>query len=322
MKKIIRTILFFPILALIVSIFFAYCEGRGSKSDLSSFTCLVAGYDKAAENTDVLFVLSYEKRKNEISFIQIPRDSFSEYRGSYGKINRIYSSERAGGKSSDEALEILSDSVEEYLGIELDASVSLSFEAFSRLVDRLGGVYVDVPESIKLDTLPIPLSHGENLVFGKDALELVRARSSYSNGDLGRLDTQKIFLEGLFHTAFDRLNAKRLANIVLTRDDEITFDANLFELSATLIREFNDIKYASVSLLTLPGEACEYNGVSYYVVNRMAANDAISRYIGGNFDTEYKLTDGNNAFINGLYEKGMTSYKIFSDGKLIDINVS
>ena len=322
MRKIIRIILFFPILALFVSLFFAYCEGRGGNGDSQIFNCLVAGYDEAAENTDVLFVLSYERRKNEISFIQIPRDSFSEYRGTYGKINRIYSSERASGKSSDEALKALSNSVEEYLGIELDSAVALSFGAFSRLVDNLGGVYINVPKDTNLELLPIKLSYGENLISGKEALELVRARSSYYNGDLGRLDTQKIFLEGLFHTAFERLNAKKLASIVFARDEEIALDANVFELSGMLLREFNDIKYASVTLLTLPGEACEYEGVSYYVVNRMAASDAVSKFIGGSFDKGYKLTDGNSAEINGLYQKNVNSYKAFSEGKIIDIIVN
>ncbi len=322
MKKIIRFILFFPLLALIISLFFAYCEGKGNEGDFNNFSCLVAGYDEAAENTDVLFVISYERHKNEISFIQIPRDSFSEYRGSYGKINRIYSSERASGKNGDEALRSLSSAVEGYLGIELDASVSLSFGAFLRLVDAIGGVYINVPESVELDLLPIKLSYGENIISGKEALELVRGRSSYYNGDVGRLDTQKIFLEGLFHTAFERLDAKKLAKLILTRDDEVFVNASLFELSSLVLREFNDLKYADVTLLTLPGEPCEYEGVSYYVVNRKAASDVISKYLGGSFDKEYKLTDGKNSLINGLYEKNISSYKVFSDGKIIDINVS
>ncbi len=322
MKKIIRLFLFFPLLAIIVSLFFAYCEGRGSDGDFRSFSCLVAGYDAAAENTDVLFVLSYEKRKNEISFIQIPRDSFSEYRGSYGKINRIYSAERASGKTSDEALLSLSSAVEAYLGIELDASTALSFDAFLRLVDALGGVYINVPESVNLDVLPIKLSYGENIISGKEALALVRGRSSYYNGDIGRLDTQKLFLEGLFHTAFEKLDAKKLAKLVLTRDDEVFVNANLFKLAALVLREFNDIKHANVSLLTLPGEPCEYEGASYYVINRMAASDVVSKYLGGSFDKGYKLTDGKNSVINGLYEKNIKSYKVFSDGRIIDINVS
>lgn len=320
MKKIIRFILFFPLLALIVSLFFANCQGKGA--DFNRFTCLVAGYDEAAENTDVLFLLSYEKRKNEISFIQIPRDSFSEYRGSYGKINRIYSYERAAGKSSDEALKSLTAAVEGYFGIELDASVSLSFGAFLRLVDLMGGVYINVPESVELTSLPIKLSYGENLLSGEEALKLVRARSSYPTGDLGRLDTQKLFLEGLFHTAFERLDAKKLAKLVLTRDEEISVNANLFELSSLILREFNDMRYADVSLLTLPGAPCEYGGTSYYVINRHAASDAVSKYIGGSFDTEYKLTDVTNTLVNGLYEKKLAAYRVYYGGKLIDINVS
>ena len=97
------------------------------------------------------------------------------------------------------------------------------------------------------------------------------------------------------------------------------------EASALLVREFNDIKSAKIKLLTLPGEACEYNGASYYVINRRASSDAVAKFISGsvnNFDKNHKLTDGKNALINGIYEKNIASYKLYSDGKIEDIQVN
>ena len=76
MKKFIKFVLFLPIAILIVSLFFSHCEGRGKAFESSFFSCLVAGYDEAAENTDVLLVMSYEKKKDEVYFVQITRDSF------------------------------------------------------------------------------------------------------------------------------------------------------------------------------------------------------------------------------------------------------
>ncbi|MBQ7333037.1 MAG: LCP family protein [Clostridia bacterium] len=325
MKKLIRFILFFPIAVLVISLFFAQCEGKGNSSDFSVFTCLVAGYDEAAENTDVLFIVSYSRDKNEISFVQIPRDTFSEYNGSYGKINRIYSLSRASGKSGDDSLEELRYQIDRYFGIKLDAAVALSFSALVRLVDNVGGVYINVPESVRLEDMPIELSYGENVLSGEEALKLVRARNKYPGGDLTRLDTQKIFLEGVFHTLFERLDAKRLVKLVLTSDDEVFVDAPLLELSALLIRDFNDIKNAGVTLLTLPGEACEYNGKSYYVINRIAAVDAVKKYLHTNadgFDKNLKFTDSGNYLINEIYERKSFSYKIYADGRTIDIKVS
>ena len=324
MKKLLKLVLFLLLLGVIISLFFANCEGKGDvKTDGSSFTFLVAGYDNAAENTDVLFLMSYEKNTNEISVIQIPRDSFVEYRGSYGKINRIYSSERASGKSGGDALTALQHAVEDYLGININASVALSLDAFMRFIDNFDGVTVNVPENVRLDNMPVKLSYGVNTISAKDALKLVRERKNYPNGDLGRLDVQKIVLDGIFHTAFEKIDTKMIAKLIFTRDDEVFFDANLFEISGFLIREYGDIKNAGITLLTLPGEALEYEGVSYYVVNKAAAKNAVLRYIGGgNFDKEFKLTDRNNALINSLYEKKVLSYKVYSYGKLIDINVS
>lgn len=325
MRKLIKFILFFPLVALIISLSFAYCEGRGRNSESSVFSCLVAGYDEAAENTDVLFIMSYDKEKDEVTFVQIPRDSFTEYRGKYGKVNRIFSSERARGKSGDDALSELSLAIEEYLGVKIDASVALSLNALLRFIDNFGGVSLNVPESVALEKLPIKLSYGENVVSAADALKLVRGRSGYASGDLGRLDAQKIFLEGLFHTVFNKLDAKRLVKLIFSRDSEVFVKAPVVEASGLLMREFGDLKKAKITLLTLPGEACEYGGVSYYVVNRRAASAAIANYISGgtdNFDKEYKLTDGNNPTINGIYMKDSLSYKIYSDGITKDINVN
>ncbi len=325
MKKLIRFILFFPIAVLVISLFFAQCEGKGNSSDFSVFTCLVAGYDEAAENTDVLFIVSYSRDKNEISFIQIPRDTFSEYNGTYGKINRIYSLCRASGKSGDASLNELRSQIDKYFGIELDAAVALSFSALVRLVDNVGGVYINVPESVRLEDMPIELSYGENVLSGEEALKLVRARNKYPGGDLKRLDTQKIFLEGLFHTAFEKLDVKRVVKLILTRDEEVFVDAPLLELSALLIRDFNDIKNAGVTLLTLPGEACEYNGASYYVINRMAVIDAVTKYLpadADSFDKNLRFTDGENYLINEIYERKNFSYKIYVDGATTDIMVN
>ena len=308
--------------SVVASFFLAYCEGREENSKV--FTCLVAGYDEAAENTDVLFVFTYKERENEVSFLQIPRDSFSEYNGTYGKINRIYSSLRGEGKTPSESLDELSLFAEELLGIELDASISLSLGALSRLVDEVGGVYINIPEHVRLDDMPIKLSYGENLISGNDALKLVRERNKYPSGDLSRLDSQKIFLEGVFHTLFERLDAKKLVKLIFTRDDEVEVNASLFEISALIVKDFNDIKNSSLAFLTLPGEACEYKGVSYYVVNKKAANDALARYFylgGERFDEENKLTDAENPIVNEIYGRKSFKYKVYVSGKYLDIKV-
>jgi len=325
MKKLVRILLFIPIAALIVPFFFSYCEGRADEHDNDVFSCLVSGYDEAAENTDVIFVFSYSSDKNKISVIQIPRDSFSEYYGAYGKINRIFSLSRANGKSRDKSLEELSCAIESYLGIKLDASIAISPGATQRLIDNIGGVYVNIPESVSLDEMPIKLSYGENLLTGRDALSLIRERKSYPTGDLGRLDAQKIFIEGTFHTLFERLDAKKLAKLLLTKDEGLTVDAPFTKLATLILRDFNKIKDADLTLLTLPGEPCEYAGVSYYVVNKRAATDALNKYFEGSgkvFDEEYKFTDERNPTVNEIYERQSFSYKVYAQGRVIDIKLN
>ena len=322
MRKLVKFILLIPVAILTVTLFYAYCEGREQSGSEESFSCLAVGYDEAAENTDVIFVVSYNGKENAISFVQIPRDSFTEYSGKCGKINRIYSSLRAKGAKREEALSELKASIEEYLGLKLDASLALSLDALERFVDNIGGVYINIPETFDITRLPMGLSYGENILSGKEALKFVRERSKYQNADLDRLDTQKIFLEGVFHTLFERLDAKTLIKLVLTQDDEVTVQAPIVELSTFLLRDFNRIKGARAAFLTLPGSACEYNGVSYYVINRSSARDAVKKFLfsdGESFDKKYRLTEAKNSVIDELYRKKMTAYFAYVDGKMLNI---
>ena len=186
MKKILKILVFFPLAALIVSLFFAYCEGKGKAAEQDVFSCLVAGYDEAAENTDVIFIMSYNENNKEVSFVQSPRDTLSEYRGSFGKINRIYALERAGGNGGEEALLSLRAAVESYLGIKIDASVALSLNALLRFLDNFGGIEINVPEGVDISSMPISLSYGKNKISSEDAMKLVRARSQYASKKYAR----------------------------------------------------------------------------------------------------------------------------------------
>lgn len=324
MRNFIKTLIAIPVIVIVVVLFLNSFDFVGTTPDFKVFSCLVAGYDTAAENTDVLFVFSYNRDTNQASFLQIPRDSFCKFNGEYGKINRIFTLSSSMGTSKDESMALLKRNVEEYLGTELDGYVGLSMDALVRFVDTVGGVYINVPESFPFESFPIKLSPGKNLLSGADAKLFVRHRASYISADLGRIDSQKIFLEGVFHTVFERLDARDIIKLITTKDKEVVVDLPFGELVSLVLKRYGDIKSAEITLLTLPGEAYLDKGVSYYVINRSAATDAVKRYLYSDsvvFDPEYRLTDKSNRHIESIYTKTDFSYKVFTNGKTVEINI-
>ena len=125
------------------------CEDRVESAvkelDEGGITYLLCGFDNAAENTDSMILVNYSFLSNEIHFIQIPRDTYFEYKGCT-KVNSIYPLLRSSGKTPHEAMETLRATLSEALGIEIDAYVGYSIDAIANLVDDIGGVALDVYE--------------------------------------------------------------------------------------------------------------------------------------------------------------------------------
>ncbi len=64
-------------------------DGIERKSEVYNF--LVIGKDKVGMNTDVIMAVSFDTKKNNVSILQIPRDTYVEYGGYGRKINSVYS---------------------------------------------------------------------------------------------------------------------------------------------------------------------------------------------------------------------------------------
>ena len=115
-------------------------------------TYLVLGFDDAAENTDVMFLVAFDPETPRTAIIQIPRDTYLSTGYAQNKINQIFASRRAAGDTERDALAYVRDLLSGTLGIPLTATVGISMSAFRRTVDAIGGVDMTLTEDIVLDT--------------------------------------------------------------------------------------------------------------------------------------------------------------------------
>jgi LCP family protein required for cell wall assembly len=132
--------------------------------------------------------------------ISIPRDTFAAIPGQGNqKINAGYA---FGGAR----LEI--ETVEQFLGIDIDHVAIVDFDGFRRFIDTIGGVEVDLPtdvcSSVSGGAFNLDLEEGEHTLDGFQAITLARTRSNECStgefagtGDLERAQFQQLILDGI-----------------------------------------------------------------------------------------------------------------------------
>ncbi len=288
----------------------AYARASG---DNASITALVVGLDEAAENTDVLTLATL--RDGGIYFMQIPRDTYVKTELYEGKINHLYRAyiDKYGKKSgADEFLKVISS----IFSVPIDYYAVFSGKNLEDLVDTLGGVTVNVPHSfdyVDESGQRRTVSGGERNLNGKDALAYLRHRSSYTEGDLGRLDAQMRFTAALTRQllreksirTYLRIYQKNYRNLLtnVTEKDIIKL------IQVYLVNRDNfDVRF-----MRLPGEACQSeDGVWYYVLNKKGTAQMLYTFFGGEcadaFDAKGRfLREKGDAFSNIYYAQNSQS---------------
>lgn len=167
--------------------------------DRDVLTVLVLGCDedrtpggrrvvRKASRSDMMMVVRVDFRSGEVTGLSIPRDvNFRATGYSNMKINAYHA---IGGK------ELAQRAVEELLGIPIDRTVVIDFDAFQQMVDLVGGVEVDVPKRLRYrdrrGDLSIDLRPGRQVLNGYDAMGFVRYR--HGDSDFARQERQRAFL--------------------------------------------------------------------------------------------------------------------------------
>jgi LCP family protein required for cell wall assembly len=189
------------------------------------FTMLLVGVDKRAEavtegvRSDTLILVRINPQGNWATMLSIPRDSVvSLPSGAFGKVNSAFSfgyynaeklygagtSEDAGGGAA------AAETMERFLKINVDYIAQVDFYGFERLVDSVGGILVDVKQTLVDPEYPtenhgverIYIAPGVQLMDGKTAL--VFARSRHSTNDFDRSKRQQQVLKAVLNQVRSR----------------------------------------------------------------------------------------------------------------------
>lgn len=299
-----------------------------ANSEKDRYVFLVAGFDEAAENTDVLFTVAYDSNKSEARVAQIPRDTYFAFGKVQNKINQLYASKISAGTSQEKALRETSEEISSAFGASYDGFFGVKISTFKKLVDAIGGLDINLTEdkTIHLDgEEPIVLKKGNNHIDGEAAERFVRYRSGYAMGDLGRIDAQKIFLNALFTKALSGLKLPTIIKVASIVEKEVITDVKLYDFINVFIDIINSKGDKKAFYATVPGEPVESNnGLSFYVLNRKSAAELASWYMFADktFDKGLKFLDSENKNFSDVYYDDSIKLKEYTTDNISNMHIA
>ena len=237
---------------------------------------LVLGIDQIGDEpgrADSIIVMSINQETDEVALISIPRDSRVEIPGrGLDKINHAMAYK---GEVS-----LVKSTVENLLEVPIDHYIYTNFTGFTKIVDILGGVTINVEKRMVHNSVLSPsinLSPGVQRLNGVQALGYVRFRSD-SKGDFGRMQRQQNFLKAVAIEALQMKTVFRLPKLLEETARHVRTDMTISQLLA-FAKRANDIDMDEVITVTLPGRNANVNGVAYVLLDKDTLTETIERYL-------------------------------------------
>ncbi|MCL2357199.1 MAG: LCP family protein [Defluviitaleaceae bacterium] len=211
-------------------------EGWTRRPDF--FTFLVFGYDDGL-NTDTIMVAAYDAERRNAYIVSIPRDTQIDVRRNVRRINSAYPvGVRLNNAGHEGGVAQLKREVQTIIGFKPDFYVSVEEDAFVRLIDAVGGVYVDVPFHMRYNdptqNLRINIPAGHQRLDGENALHFARYRlgsnPAQTISDMQRMQHQQQLIAAVIDELMNPRTILRVPELVRTYSDHVSTDLSMFEL--------------------------------------------------------------------------------------------
>lgn len=229
------------------------------------FNILICGTDGDGGRTDTIIVANLDTGTNQVSLLSIPRDTYIYGDYYLPKINSVYGSAGMGEKG----IRALEEKIGNTFGIWMDGYVLVDLEAFEKIVDMVGGVYVEVPMNMNYDDptqgLYIHLQKGWQTLDGAHAIQLCRYRSGYATADIRRTEVQQDFLKALAKKCVETISVSQIPQYAQIFSDFVRTDLTLGNI-IYFARRLTQCNFDDMFTATLPGEGVRVNGGDYYEI--------------------------------------------------------
>ena len=178
--------------------------------------------------TDTIMLISFDMDSKKVDVISVPRDTYyhrpNKDSAAEMKINAAYRGEAIN------TAEAVSDVL---LGMPINYYAVIKYDGVKNIVDSMGGVPMDIPFRMKYndpyDTPPlvIDIPEGQQVLDGVHAVQFLRYRHGYIEGDMGRVKAQQQFVKNAFKQCLG-FDLPKIANTVFKNvESDITLGTAL-----------------------------------------------------------------------------------------------
>jgi len=283
---------------------------------------LLLGVDDSSLLTDCIWIMCWDHVANAVNVMQVPRDTYvgSDSPGT-GKINGVYANPRkvkwcdTCGISPDEAerqsgrhtvcgtdlvsrresnVSAIIRVINDRLGLPIDHFVIFNFRGFAKIIDTMGGVDIHLDYTVK--DAAIHLEPGDHHLTGWPAVDFMRSRKGFANGDIGRVSNQRILIDALLQKALN-MDLASMLDVVITCANAECFqtDLSLAEIKDMAVSA-RRLSVDNLTMVTMPGiDYWPEGGLSHYLCDEAATAEMINEYL-----LPYGLPDGSMATADSI----------------------
>lgn len=148
-----------------------------------------SGDDGLSSRSDASMLISIDNKQKQLKMVSFLRDMYLDI-PTVGK-NKLNAAFSYGGQA------LLRQTIENNFRVDIDKFIGIDFENFSSLVEKMGGVDVNLTmeeaNQVNYDLDINRLKEGMNTLNGKEALQFARIR--YIDNDFGRTGRQRQLLQ-------------------------------------------------------------------------------------------------------------------------------
>ncbi|MFP7171612.1 LCP family protein [Terribacillus sp. FSL K6-0262] len=231
--------------------------------DKEKLNILLLGVDEREDDagrSDALMVMSLDPANDSMKLISIPRDTRTEIvgHGTTDKINHAYA---FGG------VDMTIDTVENFLGTDMDYFAEMNMEGLSDFVDAVGGITVNN----QLDWIDegyykkgYHYAQGEIQLDGPQAMGYVRMRHLDPDGDFGRNARQRQVIQAVIDKGASINSVSKIDDILSALGDNVQTNMD-FSTMTDLFKNYRNVRQNSENY-QMQGSGTTIDGIYYYEI--------------------------------------------------------
>ncbi len=252
--------------------------------DPKAQTILLIGSDHRWDSgnqarSDTIILARVDPGSDRVALLSIPRDLYVAIPGhGHDRVNMAFD---YGGE------QLLTKTVREAFGVQIDHFVEIDFRGFKTMVDRLGGLYVPVDQRYFNENVGTPgtnyanidLRPGYQRLDGTQALAFARYR--HTDSDLVRASRQQLVLREAARQALEhRYDVLEVRSLINAFAHATTSDISSLKEVWTLVDTIRTTPSGNLVRLTVPGQDYSVGGASYLRASDAQLKRTVRRWLG------------------------------------------